>query len=280
MIKKIIGITTFLFFCFLPVISASPQKDITLTLVEKQIQELSPSGCKIVYYVNLSNASSKDYYLSGYKYQFMIGQDEYISLSQPMEPELRIPAVKDTMIAIPVKITYDLLFRSVPEAADKDMIQCFLAGELGFSDGRRERGRIPVSFKGEFPVFKAPSVHLNAIILKTLTVGGADLDFAATFSNPNGFELMVDAITYSVKIGGHEINHGRIKGDKNIPKKGEKKFQLPQLINFYEVGKDVYALLQQESASCSFNGVIKLRTIWGGLEVPFELTEKAPIRKE
>ncbi len=279
MMKKTIWPAAICLILILPALHANPKKDIKLTLVEKQVQDLSPSGLKLVFYVNLSNTSSDSYYLSGYMYQFLIGQDDYVNLSLPMDQGLQVPAGQDTMIAIPVKITYDLLFREIPETADKDMVQCFMRGELGFSDGRRERGRIPFSFSGEFPIFKEPQVRLDAVHVKTLTVGGADLSFEVTFSNPNGFELMVDGIIYSVKIGGHSINDGRIEGDKNIPKRGEKKFSLPVLINFYEVGKDVHALLQQDSAACSFKGEMKLRTIWGRLSLPYNFSDRAAIRK-
>lgn len=275
-----ICLAAILFAWILPAVSASPQRDIKMTLAEKQVQELSPSGLKLVFYVNLSNTSSNSYYLSGYSYQFMIGQDEYVSLSLPMDSGVQIPALQDTMIAIPVKITYDLLFGTIPETAGQDMVRCFIKGELAFSDARRERGRIPFSFRGEFPVFREPGVSLDAVIVKTLTVGGADISFEVTFTNPNQFELMVDEIIYSVKIGGHPINQDKITGDKNIPKGGDKAFSLPTLINFYEVGKDVYALLQQDKANCSFAGEIKLRTIWGRLTLPYVFKDSAPILAE
>ena len=280
MMKRMIWTLAICMGLIIPRLHANPQKDIKLTLVEKQVQDLSPDGLKLVFYVNLNNTSSDTYYLSGYNYQFLIGQDEYVNLSVPLEPGLQVPAVQDTMIALPVKITYDLMFRAVPETADMDMIQCFIRGELGFSDNRRERGRIPFSFSGEFPIFKEPQVKLNAVKVNTLTIGGADLEFDVTFFNPNTFELMVDAITYSVKIGGHSINNGRIRGDKNIPKQGEKEFSLPALINFYEVGKDVYALLQQDSASCIFNGEMQLRTVWGRMTLPYEFSDTAAIHTE
>jgi LEA14-like dessication related protein len=278
MMKKTIWLAVICLSLIFPALNANPQKNIKLTLAEKQVQDLSPSGLKLVFYVNLSNSSSDTYYLSGYSYQFLVGQDEYVHLSVPLDPGLQVPAVQDTMIAIPVKITYELLFRAVPEFSGKDMIQCFIRGDLGFSDERRERGRIPFSFSGEFPIFKEPQVRLDALNINTLTIGGADLDFEVTFSNPNNFELMVDEITYSVKIGGHAIHQSRIQGDKNIPKRDEKKFFLPTLVNFYDVGKDVYALLQQDNAACSFRGEMKLRTIWGRISLPYDFSDNAPIQ--
>ncbi len=280
MIKKTICAAVALSFMLIPAVKANPQKDIQLTLVEKQVQDLSSNGLKLVFYVDLTNSSTDTYYLSGYNYQFMIGQNEYLNLSLPLEPGLQVPAMQNTMVAIPVKITYDLLYRAVPEVRGRSMIQCFIRGELGFSDARRERGRIPFSFSGEFPIFKDPEVKLDAVHINTLTIGGADLSFEVTFMNPNDFELMVDAIEYSVKIGGHGINQGRIKGDKNIPKQGEKTFSLPALINFHEVGKDVYALLQQESVNCTFTGEMKLRTIWGLLSLPYEFSDNAAVQTE
>jgi LEA14-like dessication related protein len=152
-------------------------------------------------------------------------------------------------------------------------------GELAFADEKKERGRLPFSFSGEFPIFKNPRVDLVALNINMLTIGGSDLNLEIKIINTNGFELLVQRVNYGIKIGNHPIGDGNIGGDKSIPPNGEKVFQLPLLLNFFEVGKDVYAYLQQDISPCRFSGEIEIHTVWGRLEIPFAVSKDIVINK-
>jgi LEA14-like dessication related protein len=196
-----------------------------------------------------------------------------------MDSKLRLDPSEETLIALPVKITYEHLFRAVEGIQAKDKALCYIMGELAFADEKKERGRLPFSFSGEFPVYKDPQVDLVAININMLTIGGADLNLEIKLMNANGFELLVQSVSYRIKVGNHPIGDGNIGGDKSIPADGEKSFRLPLLLNFFEVGKNVYAFLQQDSTSCQFSGEIEIQTVWGRLEIPFEVSKNIVINK-
>jgi len=254
-------------------------KDIEISLEEKRIQDLSPSGVTVVFYVNIKNSSSKPYYLSRYHYRFVVNQKEYLRLQTSLEEGIKVNAAGNTLIALPVKITYNLLFQTADELRKEDKALCYLIGELGFSDGRKEKGGIPFAFSGEFPIFEEPDIEFSALKLNDLTIGGADLNFEVKFTNKNGFELLLNRISFTLKFEGHMINEGTIPGDKTIESHGEKIFSLPLLLNFFEVGKDVSAVLQQPSMLCDFSGEIEVRTIWGKIKIPFYKTGTITITK-
>ncbi len=264
--------------CLILVLHA--KQDIRISLEEKQIQDLSRSGLKIVFYVNLINSSSENYYLTGYGFRFITGHKEYLRMQVPVDQDLKIEAMNSTMIALPVKITYDLLFDAAEELKDSEMVPCYLKGEFEFFSERRRRKIVPFDFRGEFPIFSPPEVKIEAIKINDLTIGGADFDLQVKFINQNCFELMVSRIHYSLRIGGYLISKGTIPGDKSIEKQGEKQFSLNALVNFYEVGKDIYGFFQQNSVSCRFSGEIKLNTIWGVINLPFDINENAVIIKQ
>lgn len=255
-------------------LARSLRDDIKISLEEHQIQDFSLSGLSLVFYVKIANSSSKLYYLSSYNYRFVVNQIEYIHLKTSLEGGLMINPGGSTFIALPVKITYELLFQNVSGIEEQDKAQCYLMGELGFSEGRRERGGLPIVFSGEFPIFKKPEVELVNLVIKAHTIGGADLAFNAEFINKNSYELFVDSIHYSIKLGGFLLSEGYISGDKNIEKHGKKPFSLPILLNFFEVSKDVSSILKQPSAVCQFSGEFDLRTIWGRLTIPFDKIEQ------
>ncbi|MFC2165529.1 LEA type 2 family protein [Acidobacteriota bacterium] len=259
--------------------SFSLEDDIQISLREKQIQELSPSGLNLVFYITIKNLSSKTYYLSGYTYQFTVNQQEYLQMQTNLEDKIRVDARGETLIALPVKITYELLFQAVPGVENETRVQCYMTGMLSFADEKKERGRLPFSFSGEFPVFKEPQVQLVGLTINALTIGGSDLSFELKIENDNDFELLPERIRYKVAIGGFPIGEDRIRGDKSVESKGEKVFSLPFLLNFFEVGKDVHAFLQQDEVSCQLSGEIEIKTVWGRLVIPFDRDQHVSVKK-
>lgn len=255
------------------------KEDLGISLEETQVQDLSRSGLKIVFYVNLINSSSDDYYLTKYSYRFITGHKEYLQMQVPIEDGIKVTAMENTMIALPVKITYDLLFHTAPELAENEMIQSYIKGDFELFSDRGRRKVIPFAFNGDFPIFNPPEVIIEAIKINDLTIAGSDFDLQVNFINRNGFELLVDRIHFSIRIGGYMINKGSIPGDKSIDKYGEKQFSLNALVNFYDVGRDIYGFFQQSSVECRFSGEMRLNTVWGIINLPFDIKEKAPLVK-
>lgn len=251
------------------------EKDIAISLEEKQIQDLSPKGLTQVFYVNLTNSSSKDYYLSSYNYRFVVNQKEYFRLNTPLESELRVEAAKKTLLALPVKITYELLFQTIDELDKLDMASYYMMGEMVFSDERgKKKGELPFALNGEIPLFRVPGIRLSDLGIKALTVGGADLDFKLTLVNENGFMLGIERIRYDLKFGDHHVKRGQILGEKSIDAHGEEIFSLPLLLDFFDTGQDLRELFQQSRLDCRFEGEIEILTKWGRVVVPVDVSSQ------
>lgn len=269
------------FFCILvsSVLSSSLKDDLKISLEKRQIQDLSLDGLSLVFYVRITNDSSSDYYFSGYEYRFVVNQVEYIRLDTPLVNKIKIDAAGRTILSFPLKITYSHLFQAVEGIEGEGKALCYLTGMMTFSDDRRERGKLPFAFSGEFPIFKRPEIEFLLLRVLDLTIGGADLSFEVRFRNSNGFELLVDRISYDIVLGDKPIGKGQISGDKNIESLAERAFSLPLLLNFFEVGKELHQILQQPSALCRFFGELKVRTIWGPLTIPFDREERISISR-
>jgi LEA14-like dessication related protein len=257
----------------------SLEKDLSISLDAKRIRDFSLSGLSLVFYVNISNSSSSSYYLSKYDYRFMVNQQEYLRLQTSLSEQIKIGAKGDTLISLPVKITYAHLFEVVKEVEKFNKAQCYLLGGMTFSDGRREKGRLPFAFSGEFPIFRPPEADIVSLQVRAMTIGGADLAFKVSFKNSNVFELMVDRISYRLSLGGKTIGEGEISGDKNIKSLDAKVFSLPLLVEFFDVGKDVYNALHQPSATCRVTGELVIRTIWGRLEIAFDKKKEIAVSR-
>lgn len=272
----------FLLFLWAFASSALPlslRKDLSISLEEKKIKDLGVSGLFLIFYVNISNSSSSPYFLSSYDYRFVVNQKEYFRLSTPLEEYIRIEAKGNTLLSFPLKITYAHLFRAVEGIEKEDKVQCYLTGAMTFSDGRREKGRLPIAFSGEFPIFKKPEIEFLTLQVKEMTIGGADISFKVSVKNSNAFELLVDKIRYGFQLGGKPVGEGIISGDKNIEGGEIRVFSIPFLMSFFEIGKEVYIQLRQPSAICRFFGEIEVRTAWGYIKIPFDKSDKVTISR-
>ncbi|MFQ6037202.1 MAG: hypothetical protein ACE5LV_01150 [Candidatus Aminicenantales bacterium] len=249
----------------------SVEKDLSLTLMEKRIRDFSLEGLTLVFYVSIKNVSSKTYFLSAYSYRFVVEQKDYIQMETLLPDALLLSPEEETLVAFPVKITYKHLFRTIPEMERAHHAQCFLVGWAGISDGKRARGRVPLSFTGDFPIFHEPQVELSRLHVNTLTIGGADLTLEVKFANKNPFELLVERLRYEIGLGDKIVDRGTLAGNKNIQKLTDRTFSLPILMNFFEVGKEFSVLLQSSSIRCLFTGEMDVQTAWGPLTIPFNL---------
>ncbi len=252
--------------------------DIKISLEEKRVENLSAAGLQLVFYLRIDNISSSEYALTGYTYRFVVQEQEYIRLPErTLEPGMLIQAGSTQIIKLPVLITYTNLFNSLEGIRNLSAFSCFVMGEMSFSRSRRRRGGLPFAFSGDFPLFREPSVAASAIRAKSLTIGGADLDVEIKVSNPNGFSLTASELDYDLKFGGHPIKQGRIRSGDSVGATSHSVLFIPLLFNFFEVGNDVHALLEQDTVTCQITGRLHIETDWGRLSLPYKIDQSVPV---
>ncbi len=260
-------------------VSMSLEEDIQITLEEKKIKDFDLSGLSLVFYLNIENSSSRTYYLSSYDYGFLVNQKEFFRLQRSLERMIKIDPRKSKLLSFPIKITFAHLFRLVEGIEKENKAEGAWTGSMSFSDGKRERGRLSFEFSGEFPILKTPEVEFISLQVRDLTIGGADIVFEASFSNPNVFDLTVDRINYKYYLRDNLVGESTVSEKKHIQSKGEVAFSFPILMNFFEVGKEVYTMLQRSSSLCRFSGEVEVTTEWGRMKIPFDKTDRVNISR-
>jgi hypothetical protein len=258
-------------------VSGMPREDIILSLKQKVIRDLSSSGLTLAFHIAVTNRDSSDRALVRYRYRVVINQREFLNLTVALDEPLSVPAGRETLIALPVKISYPLLFAAVGAVEDKAL--CDIIGEMVFADERKREGRVGFAFPGEFPIFKDPEIEFLPLKVNDLTVGGADVLFRARFRNLNRYALLVERISFRLFFGDQEVFPGPVEGDKSLPPAGEKIFSLPFIIDFFEAGKGVRELFQKTEMPCRFAGEIEIMSAWGKLLVHFDKTANVAVEK-
>lgn len=259
-----------------PATAAAAKDDVTLTLKEKVIKNLSSSGLVLAFHVAVANPSSGPRRLVRYRYRVRIDQQEYINTAVALDEPLTVPPGGETLIALPVKITYELLRQALGPIEGQAL--CDIVGDMYFLNERNKEQKASFAYSGEFPIFQDPEVDWLPLEVVDLTVGGADVVFHPRFKNFNGYDLIVDTIEYELSFSGLRILEGSIPGDKSLPRTGDKTFALPFLVDFFEAGDEVRGGFAKDEFPCRFTGRIEIASVWGRLVIGFDRTQ--PLRLE
>lgn len=255
----------------LPAAAAGPQRssrdDLVLSLKDKVVRDLSSKGLTLSFRIGVANQASAARDLVRYRYRVTVNQKEFLNMTVELPEPLSAPPGRETLIALPVRISYDLLFAAVGPIEERAV--CDIVGDMYFLTERNREQRVSFAYTGEFPIFKDPEVEILPLKVNDLTVGGADVVFSAVFRNLNGYELLVDRIGFRLAFAGLEVLSGEVPGDKSLPRNADKVFTLPFLIDFFEAGDKMREEFQKAELACLFEGEIELASAWGRLRVRF-----------
>ena len=254
------------------------KKDLAVNLKEKRIRDLSSRGLTLAFHVGIRNSSAEACFLTRYNYRVTINQKEYLRLPVVLTDPIRVGGGEEVLIALPLKVTYDLLFQAIGPIEEK--AACDMVGDLFFADEKKREEKIAFALSGEFPIFKDPVIEFLPLRVNDLTVGGGDVVFDVRIGNPNGYDLIVDTMTYDLRFGETGVLKGEVPGDKSVPAKGDKTISLPFLMDFFEVGKEVYDLLQKPPVPCRLSGEIVVNSVWGRLVIAFDKAGPMDVTKE
>jgi LEA14-like dessication related protein len=259
---------------------SNPQKyDVELSLKEKKVSDLSSQGLTLAFHVDMANTLTAPLALVRYDYRVMIDEAEFLDLQMELDEPLRIEPRSRLLIALPVKITYEYLFRTAPAVQQRDQAVCTLTGGLTFQDERKKEKRVPLACSGDFPIFRGLDIRIQPIVAKDLTVGGADLIFKAALRNPNGFAIRIEKITHKLALVGVNVAAGIAAQGIALDGRGEKTFEIPLLLDFFEIGKIVYDGLEQPPVAVRFSGEAEIGTPWGNFKIPLDKSDKIAVQK-
>ncbi len=255
----------------------SVKKDLIVSLKETRIRDLSSKGLVLAYHIGFRNTASVPYSLARYDYRVTIDQQEFLRLSSSLTSPISIEAGEETVLAFPVKVSYNLLTAAIGPVGEK--CSCDVVGDFIFRDEKGKEDKLPFAVSGSFPIFQDPIVEFLPIRIKGLTVGGGDIVFEAKIGNANNYDLIVDTIEYELRFGETPVLSGRIPGDKSIPAKGEKTFSLPFIMDFFEIGKSIYDMFQTPPVPCRLAGIIIVNSVWGRLVIAFDQSGSAGLTR-
>ena len=258
----------------------SAKRDLKITVQEKRVQNLSPQGLTLSFVLRVANSSSEPWLLASYDYRVLVANTEFFRLQRTLDAPLTVTPSGQTLISLPVKFTYDYLFQSFPAGRERDKLECTLVGGMFFAEKAEEKGeRVNVAMTGDFPVYKGLQTIILPLEVRALSVGGADLTFRAEIRNLNAFPVQIRGFSYRLEVGGLQVAGAKTASDSGLNPQAAWPFELPLLVEFFEIGPGLYPLLQKPEVECRFLGEVLISCPWGEFSIPFDQTERVPARK-
>ena len=247
----------------------SAKRDLAVSYYEKRIMDLGSSGLTLAFVFKVANSSSSVWHMTGYDYRVVVENAEYFRLTKELDQPIAVAPAASTLIALPVKITNANLFNSNPAASDKDKLSCYLIGGLVFSEEPKPGGdRLSVACSGDFPIYKDIEIIFQPLEVRALTIGGGDMTFKVVLRNDNFFALQVESLRYTLDLGPTRVSEGPLLGVRSLEAGSDKEFTVPLLLDFFEMGNALYALLQKPPVLCRFDGELLMSTDWGQFRMP------------
>lgn len=255
-----------------------PGRGLKVTFREKEVRDLTSAGLKLIFKLAVANQEDGPRFLVRYRYKVDVERKEFFSNAVTLDQPIAIQPGAETYIGLPVKITYAYLFAVIGDLATGGV--CQVSGDLYFTDGKSGEDKVSFEATGDFPVFKEPQIILQPVKVNDLTVGGSDVVFAVEIRNPNPYDLLIGDLAYELKFAGVTVSSGSFPGDKSIPRKDVKIFTLPMLLDFFESGDVLRGAFRSDAMPCRFTGRLKIQSVWGTLDYPFDIDVKVALNKK
>ncbi len=263
-----------------PQFSEASKKNLTVSLDKREIRDLSSQGLVLVFFLKVANHTNSPYYLEQVDYRVVVREKDYFSLKTTLEEPILMQPAAQTSISFPVKITYSFLFETVEEVEPQARVSSYITGLIMFSDGRRIKEKVPFAFAAEFPIFRDLDIGILPLRVKSLSLGGAEIIFAFTWENPNSFDLELDKSFFKIKIGGKTVAEGELSGGGRIESRSEKEVSIPLMLDFFELGREFQAVLEQPSVECELFSGLEARTVWAPIKLEVSKKETVAVEKK
>lgn len=124
-------------------------------------------------------------------------------------------------------------------------------------------------------VLKEPKVDLARVVARDADLKGATLVFVLKVDNPNPTELKVNALNYSVDIGGKKLSDGKVDKSVAVAANSVGEVELPLQVQYQNIFDSLNDLLLKGTTEYKITGSAKV----GLFTVPFNKTGTVNLRQ-
>ncbi len=215
-----------------------------VSVTHAKIEKLSFTSADLLFDLKITNPNPVGLKFTSFDYNFLIEGTSFLSGNQ--ESGIEIHAKGDSTVQLPLTLFYKNVYETFRNLYERDSSNYQLKCSFSFNVPVLGNVTVPVSKEGELPLLKLPSISLKSLRIAQLGFTRADLGLDILLKNPNAFSIDISKFHYQFMVNEESWLSGETEQQIKVNEKEENLIQIPVSINFIEVGRSVYTILQQE----------------------------------
>lgn len=217
----------------------------TLSITDVRVTDFSFDEIELTYDVQVDNPNPVAVQMLSYDYDFDINDNNFIEGDQ--QKQLRIEASGQSTFQIPMRLNFLELYNLFNSLREKNQADYTLAANLNFDLPVLGPTTMPVEKSGTLPMLKLPDISVTSLNVKDVNLSEANLVLNLDVQNPNGFSLLLNALSYNLDVNGRNWVDGSQQKSLSISQNGRSQIAIPISLNISEIGSSVVQLLNNNN---------------------------------
>jgi|AntRauTorcE11897_2_1112592.scaffolds.fasta_scaffold07687_3 LEA14-like dessication related protein len=222
----------------------------SLSISDVRVTDFAFDEIELTYDVEVVNPNPVALQMLGYDYDFNINGNDFIK--GDADKELRIESSGASTFQIPMRLNFTELYNLFSGLKGKDEADYTLLANLNFKLPVLGETTIPLEKNGAIPMLKLPKISVSNLNVEDVNFSRANLMLNLKVDNPNGFGLLVNALSYNLNVNGRNWVDGSNKQQITINQNNSNQLSIPISVNITEISTSVIQLLNN-SQEVDFN---------------------------
>ena len=192
-----------------------------LSLRSVDIADITLSGIELITHIDIENPNS--FALPTPKIDWAISINTNHFSDGVFKADKSIKSLGKTTVDLPLKITYDALYKSITSIFDKKEAAYNIALGVSFALPLLENKVFPLSYSGQLPLPQLPKLLSGSVGIEKMDFSGLTLAYVANIENPNDFPIPLPKMDWDYSVGGKSmlkssnVNAGQIAASSTGP---------------------------------------------------------------
>ncbi len=213
----------------------------SLSITDVRVTDFAFDEIELTYDVQVDNPNAVAVQMLGYDYDFNINGNDFLNGDQ--QKKLRIESSGASTFQLPMRLNFSELYNLFSGLRGKDEADYQLAANLNFDLPVLGETTLPLKKSGSLPMLKLPKINVSGLKVNDVNFSRANLSLNLDVDNPNGFGLLVKALSYDLNVNGRNWIEGTSSKKLTIDKNNSGELSIPISVNIADIGTSVVQLL-------------------------------------
>jgi LEA14-like dessication related protein len=216
-------------------------KEPSVSLADTRISSLTFDSAELMLNLDVENPNPIPIRLAGFDYALNV--DGKTLTHGKQDNGLDIRARDRSQIQLPVGIKFSDLMALTKGFGNKDKVPFNIDANVQVNLPVLGVRSIPVSYKNEIPIPKAPSVSVKNLSVDKVNLTNATVKLELEVDNPNSFGVDLTKLNYDLAVNGQQWAKSSASNVARINKNGKSTVSIPIRLEFATVGMTLYKTL-------------------------------------